>query len=82
MSAGPLRRASGVLGLVALVPVLLQLAAGTLTPQDAALRAAVVGLVAVLLGNVARVVLTRTLHRVERHHARRATDVGRGDLPH
>jgi hypothetical protein len=66
MSAGPLRRTTGIVGLVALLPILVQLATGSMTPEDAAVRSLVVAIVVVLLGNVARVVLTQLLHRVER----------------
>lgn len=66
MSVGPLRRTTGIVGLVALLPILLQLAAGTVTPEDAALRSVAVALVVVFLGRLARVVLTRLLRRVER----------------
>ena len=74
MSAGPLRQTAAVLGLFALVPVLLQLAVGAITPIDAAVRAVAVWIVAVLLGNAARLVLTRTLHLVESRHTRRSSD--------
>ena len=41
MSIGPLRRLVGAVGLVGLVPLLGMLAAGVLSPQDAAFRALV-----------------------------------------
>jgi hypothetical protein len=69
MSAGPLRRAIGLLGLLALAPVLLQLALGTITPEDAALRALAIAVVVVGLGRLAQLVLTRLLHRVERRRS-------------
>jgi hypothetical protein len=74
MSAGPLRRTTGIVGLVALLPVLVLLAAGTITPEDAALRALAIAAVVVLLGNAARVVLTHLLRRVERRREGRAGD--------
>jgi len=66
MSAGPLRRVAAVLGMVALLPVLLQLATGAITPEDAAIRAMAVGVVVIALGNLARLFLTGALRRVER----------------
>jgi hypothetical protein len=74
MSAGPLRRTTGIVGLVALLPVLFLLAAGSITPEDAALRALAIAAVVVLLGNVARVVLTHLLRRVERRREGRTGD--------
>jgi hypothetical protein len=71
MSAGPLRQTVAVLGLLGLVPILLQLAGGTITPEDAALRGAAVALVVWGLGYVARVTLSGLLRRVER----RSSDV-------
>ena len=82
MSSGPLRQSAAVLGLVALVPVLVQLVTGAITPVDAAVRAVAVWGVAVVLGNVARITLTRALLRVERRNGRRSTDPQRhGDAP-
>ena len=68
MSTGPLRRAIGLLGLVALVPVLLQLATGVITPEDAAVRGSSIAVTVVVLGRVAQYVLVRLLRRVERRH--------------
>lgn len=53
MSAGPLRRLVGILGLLALVPTAAMLTAGTITLEDAALRAGATLLAAWLLGKVA-----------------------------
>jgi hypothetical protein len=66
MSVGPLRRTTGILGLIALLPILVQLATGTVTPEDAALRSVVVAAVIVALGRAARMVLSGLLARVER----------------
>ena len=66
MTAGPLRRIAAAIGLVALVPVASMLIQGTLTPEEAALRAIVVGLVVVVLANLARRVVASMLQRVER----------------
>ena len=41
MRAGPLRRLLGVLGLVALLPVVVRVLNGSMTPMDAAVRAVV-----------------------------------------
>lgn len=68
MSAGPLRRVSAGLGLVALVPIASMLVQGALTPEVAAQRAVVVALVVVVLGNVARRVVASVLSRVERRN--------------
>lgn len=74
MNVGPLRRTTGVAGLLALVPVLLQLAAGTISARDAAVRAVATAAVAVLLGHVARVVLTNLLRHVERRASDQAAE--------
>lgn len=66
MSAGPLRRIVAVLGLVALAPVAAMLVTGALTPEEAALRAVVIGVVTIAIGNLARSVVTSLLHRMER----------------
>ena len=68
MSAGPLRRAIGLAGLIALVPLLIQLAAGSVTPEDAAVRGLVVAAAVVVLGRTAQFVLTAQLRRMERRH--------------
>lgn len=72
MSTGPLRRVTGMIGLIALVPIALMLVAGAITPEEAALRALAVAVVVLLVGNVIRVVLTRMLYRVERRAEDRA----------
>ncbi len=65
MTVGPLRRVIGILGLIALAPIALSLAAGTVAPEDAAMRAIAVGLVVVVLGRVAKVLLSATARRFE-----------------
>lgn len=65
MSAGPLRRIIGVLGLLALAPIAISLATGSVAPEDAALRAVAVGVVVVAIGRVARAVLHATVRHVE-----------------
>lgn len=65
MSAGPLRRVIGVLGLLALAPIAVALATGTVAPEDAALRAIAVGLAVVAVGRIARAVLHATVRHVE-----------------
>jgi hypothetical protein len=65
VSAGPLRRVIGVLGLLALAPIAVALATGTVAPEDAALRAVAVGAAVVAVGRVARAVLSATVRRVE-----------------
>ncbi|MTV27325.1 hypothetical protein FTX61_18180 [Nitriliruptoraceae bacterium ZYF776] len=66
MSTGPLRRTVGVLGLLAIVPIAIQLGVGAIEPEAAAQRAAVVAIVAVVLGRLASRVVAGTLRRVER----------------
>lgn len=66
MTAGPLRRITSAIGLIALVPVALLLITGQLTPEAAVLRAGMVLIAVVALGRVARVLLTTLLRRVER----------------
>ena len=73
MSTGPLRRAIGLAGLLALAPVLWHLASGTITPEDAAIRGAIIGVVTVLLGRGAQAILVRALRRVERRRTDGAT---------
>lgn len=80
MSAGPLRRAIGLLGMLALAPVLLQLAVGSLTPEDAAVRALSIGLVVVVLGRAAQYVLTLLLRRMERRSSDRRGADGSPDV--
>jgi hypothetical protein len=52
--------------MLALIPILALMATGAITPMDAAIRAASVGVVVIALGNIARIVLTGALRRVER----------------
>lgn len=79
MSAGPLRRVVGVLGLIALAPIAVALGTGTIAVEDAALRAVVVGLVVVTIGRVARVVLSSTVRRFEAELE--PTDAGEPEQP-
>ncbi len=66
MNAGPLRRTTGTIGLIALTPVALMLALGMLSAEEAAVRAVIVALLVVVLGRLAQGTLLRMLHRVER----------------
>lgn len=66
MSAGPLRRITAVVGLLALAPIAGMILNGTLTPEEAALRAVLVVGAVLLVGNLARIVLEQLLHRVEK----------------
>lgn len=68
MTAGPLRRTVGGLGLLAIVPIAIQLASGAIQPELAAQRATVVAVVAVVLGRVVTRCVAGTLRRVEREH--------------
>lgn len=76
MSAGPLRRAIGLAGLVALVPVLIQLASGSITPEDAAVRGLVVAAAVVVLGRATQFALTAQLRRMERREQDRQAGPG------
>lgn len=69
MMVGPLRRITAAIGLFALLPIAWLLAVGSLTPEEAAIRAIIVALVVVVIGNVLRTILTRMLWRVERRSA-------------
>ena len=66
MSAGPLRRITAVVGLLAMAPIVLLVLTSALAPQEAAVRALLVASVVVLVGNLARIALTQLLHQVER----------------
>ncbi|MFP4150148.1 MAG: hypothetical protein ACLFUG_12045 [Nitriliruptoraceae bacterium] len=66
MSAGPLRRATAIVGLLALAPIAGMVLTRTLTPEQAAVRALLVVGAVVLVGNLARVTLEQLLHRVEK----------------
>lgn len=66
MNVGPLRRITATAGLLALLPITWLLANGALTPEEAAIRAIVVAVVVVVIGNTMRAILTRMLRRVER----------------
>lgn len=65
MSTGPLRRTTGAIGLLALVPIVLHLATGALSPEEAAARGLVVALVTLAVGHVAQRVVRTTLRRFE-----------------
>lgn len=52
MPVGPLRRLVGALGLVALIPLLVMVSLGALSPVDAAPRAMVMLLVLLVLGRL------------------------------
>lgn len=65
MNTGPLRRATGLLGLVALAPIAFQFATGALAPQAAAARALAIAVVTVAVGRAIQVVVRSTLRRFE-----------------
>lgn len=71
MTVGPLRRITAAVGLLALVPITWLLATGSLTPEEAAVRAIIVAVVVVVIGNVLRNILTRMLRHVERRETDR-----------
>lgn len=66
MKAGPLRQGVAVLGLVALVPTMMNLALGKLSPGDAAVRAVITFGVVMLVGYVLRMALRFYVKTVER----------------
>lgn len=66
MSPGPLRRITATVGLLAMAPIAVMLLTSALTPQEAAIRAIVLVLAVVLVGNLVRIILTQLLYRVER----------------
>jgi len=74
MNIGPLRRITAVVGLLALVPITWQLATGALTPEVAAIRAIIVAVVVVVMGNTFRAILIHMLHRVERRSDERVEE--------
>lgn len=66
MSAGPLRRTTGSVGLLALSPIAAMLVMGSLTPEVAALRALAVLAAVVAVGNLARWLLATIVGALER----------------
>ncbi len=85
MTVGPLRRATGLVGLVALAPTAVMLATGALAPQEAAMRAVAVLVAVVVVGHAARVTLTGLVQRFERRAGDpsrlQATSTATGDTP-
>ena len=69
MSAGPLRRLLGALGLAMLAPIAWRLAEGALDPVEAATRAVVTLVIVVALGRLA----SAWLHTVASTYDSRAT---------
>ena len=65
MQIGPLRRLTGFVGLVALVPTAVLLIAGDITAVDAAVRALVTTVGVVLIGRVTGAFLDREARRLE-----------------
>lgn len=85
MQVGPLRRLTGTIGLLALVPIAVMLATGAITPVDAAVRGIVAGVAVVVIGRVARVAVAHVANDFARtgnagptqhHPQRRRTDPG------
>lgn len=70
MQAGPLRQGIAVLGLLALVPTLVNLALGRLTPGEAATRALITFAVVIVAGRVAALALRFYASTVERANTR------------
>lgn len=65
MSAGPLRRLVGLVGLFAMAPIGYLLLQGRLTMVEAAERAVIVLLVVVVLGRITTAYLTAMARRLE-----------------
>lgn len=65
MSIGPLRRSIGALGLVVLIPLAWMVAAETITPVDAATRAAIVLVGVTALGRLASLAVTALASSLE-----------------
>lgn len=65
MTAGPVTRGAGLVGLLALIPTAVLLLLGALTPLDAALRAAVTFVAVLAAARVIRWVLAGAANTVE-----------------
>lgn len=76
MSPGPLRRLLGALGLLVLAPVTMRLVDGSISPMDAALRAAATLIVVMIIGRLFGVWLRQVAHSYERQSV--AADHGSG----
>ncbi len=76
MTAGPLRRMTAAIGLIALVPIAGMVMIDALTPEAAAIRAALIAVAVVAVGNGIRLVLTKLLRRVERREGDAPTERG------
>lgn len=81
MSPGPLRRLAGGLGLAALLPTAVMLAAGSITLVDAALRALVTLVGVTVIGRVAGWWLSSMAVRFERRRPAQDRDDTRGAAP-
>lgn len=66
MSPGPLRRLLGAIGLVMLAPIALRLVDGSMSPVDAALRAAATLLAVVVVGRLLGSWLGQVAHTYDR----------------
>lgn len=66
MSVGPLRRLTGAIGLMALVPISTSVITDRIDVTTAALRAAAVLLAVVMLGRIANWTLSRLAATIER----------------
>lgn len=75
MSVGPLRRLTAGIGLLAMAPIAAMLIMDALTPEAAAMRALMIALAVLFVGNSARMVLTRLLRRVEKRASASADGV-------
>jgi hypothetical protein len=71
MKAGPLRQGIAVLGLIALVPTLFNVAMGRLSPGGAAVRALITFAVVMLVGRLLAAALRFYARSVERANERR-----------
>lgn len=76
MSPGPLRRLLGALGLLVLAPVAIRLVDGSISPMDAALRAAATLIIVMVVGRLFGVWLRQVAHSYERRQV--PADYGSG----
>ena len=78
---GPVRRAAGMLGLLALAPTAIGLLSGTLTPADAAVRAAATMVAAVAVARLASWWLRSAVERPEPEQAGEGSSAPGADGP-
>ncbi len=65
MTIGPLQRVIAVIGLVALAPIAAMILTGSVTPEEAAVRAVIVAATVTTVGAIARQIISALIARVE-----------------